>query len=192
MDFDYIEELVKNIKNGDSLCKEKLITQFDPFIKNLCKKTFVDGYELEDLINECYTTLLNSINKYNIENHRFVAYGTKSIKTSLYSLIHKKNILKEIDGTSSLWESTNMEYFLKSSDDSVDSNIISLHEKACLKEAIKKLSTEEKDILINTVLNNTTSKTYSKIKEIPYSTVLRKRKKVVNKLSNSIKNDFLN
>ena len=65
MNFDYIEELVTNCKNGDLISKEKLVEEFKPLIFNISKKTFIDRYEMTDIQNECFTTLFKCDSLYN-------------------------------------------------------------------------------------------------------------------------------
>lgn len=57
MNFEYIEYLVSKCKNGDNLSKEKLTEEFRPLIFNLSKRSFIDGYEIQDIQNQCYETL---------------------------------------------------------------------------------------------------------------------------------------
>ncbi len=57
MNYDYIENLVKQCKDGDETSKEKLIEEFRPFIINLSKRTFIPGYDYDDFKNECYRIL---------------------------------------------------------------------------------------------------------------------------------------
>ena len=54
MNFEYIESLVTKSKNGDTLSKEKLAEEFRPLIFNISKRTFIDGYEIQDIQNQCY------------------------------------------------------------------------------------------------------------------------------------------
>ena len=51
MDYDYIEKLVSSCKDGDKDSKEKLIEEFRHFMVNLSKRTYIYGYEFEDLMN---------------------------------------------------------------------------------------------------------------------------------------------
>jgi len=51
LNFEYIEELVTNCKNGDALSKENLAGEFRPLIFNISKRTFIDGYEIQDIQN---------------------------------------------------------------------------------------------------------------------------------------------
>ena len=61
MNFKYIEQLVTKCKNGDSPSKEKLAEEFRPLIFNISKRTFIDGYEIHDIQNQCYETLFKCV-----------------------------------------------------------------------------------------------------------------------------------
>ena len=54
MNYDYIEVLVKESKDGNEESKKKLMEQFKPYILNICKRTFIHGYDFQDIENECY------------------------------------------------------------------------------------------------------------------------------------------
>ena len=58
MNYDYIENLVRLSKTGDNHSKEKLAEEFKPFIINISKRTFIHGYEFEDIMNECYKNFI--------------------------------------------------------------------------------------------------------------------------------------
>ena len=45
MDYEYIESLVQKSKEGDTLSKEKLVSEFRPLILNIVKRTFLHGYD---------------------------------------------------------------------------------------------------------------------------------------------------
>ena len=102
MDFSYIETLVKKSKDGDSASKEELALQFKPFIINLSKKTFIDGYDKQDIMNECYRILFRCVDIYDTSRHRFVAYATNGIKNSINDLIEKNISRSHLEGASTL------------------------------------------------------------------------------------------
>lgn len=54
MDFNYIEVLVTKCKNNNEAAKEKLAAEFRPLIYNISKRTFIDGYNVHDIQQECY------------------------------------------------------------------------------------------------------------------------------------------
>ena len=98
MNFEYIEELVTNCKNGDALSKEKLAEEFRPLIFNISKRTFIHGYAIHDIQNEGYKTLFNCVSLYNLEKHRFVAYASNSIKNNINDLIKRIKIRSFTEG----------------------------------------------------------------------------------------------
>ena len=93
MNYDYIESLVIKSKDKEPEATNKLINEFTPYIINISKKTFIPSYTYEDILSECYTSLLVAIKKYDLNRHRFVAYALTTIKNNLW-LLAKRNILK--------------------------------------------------------------------------------------------------
>ena len=57
MNLDYMETLVTEAKNGNTLAKEEIFKEFRPLILNICKRTFVHGYEFSDIEHQSYATL---------------------------------------------------------------------------------------------------------------------------------------
>lgn len=77
MDFKEIECLVAGVKSQNELSKERLVEESKPFIINLSSKTFISGYDNQDIQNECFRILFKCVSLYKLERHRFVAYATK-------------------------------------------------------------------------------------------------------------------
>ena len=89
MNFEYIEELVTNCKNGDALWKEKLAGEFRPLIFNISKRTFIDGYKIQDIQNQCYETLFKCVSLYNLTEEEkqlidFIFYKNNTVQTYAY------------------------------------------------------------------------------------------------------------
>ena len=61
----------KNFQRGgynivvNEISKENLAKEFNPYIKNLCSKTFIHGYDFYDLQNECFQSLFKCVSSYN-------------------------------------------------------------------------------------------------------------------------------
>ncbi len=100
MNYDYIEVLVKESKDGNEESKKKLMEQFKPYILNICKRTFIHGYDFQDIENECYRILFRCVEIYDLDKHRFVAYATNGIKNSINYLIKHNVKYNDINGTS--------------------------------------------------------------------------------------------
>lgn len=92
MDYEKIEKLVvmakeNNINSNDA--KNQLLEAFKPFIFNLCKTNYVQNYSYEDLLQECYFSVLKAINMYNPDNKSFAKYCTVSIRNCIKMLIRQ-------------------------------------------------------------------------------------------------------
>ncbi|WP_252247827.1 sigma-70 family RNA polymerase sigma factor [Clostridium sp. ZS6] len=186
MDFKYVEMLAKKSKDGDNLSKEKLIEEFRPFIKNLSRKTFIHGYDKEDLENECYKNLFKCLNSYNLEKHRFVAYATNGIKNNLNDLIRKTKNRDNSEGSSTLILSDNLEHTLPSNNPNLEEILCNKCDLEILKTAIKNLTKEEQELIDFIFFKNNTIRLYSHLKDMCYSTAAKRKMDVVRKISKFI------
>ena len=183
MNYEYVEQLVNEAKDGKLKSKENLVIEFTPLINSISRKTFIHGYEIADIKNECFKTLFICIFKYQLETHRFVAYATNAIKNNINYLIKTIVNRSELDGFKTLSLSDNLENSLTSYTSSPEEEICNLCEYDELSAAIKNNLTEEETHLIsflffkdNTLIN------YAYYKNISYVTALKRKKKVLEKL----------
>ncbi|MBY6836769.1 sigma-70 family RNA polymerase sigma factor [Clostridium botulinum] len=175
MDLKYVEMLAKKSKNGDNLSKEKLIEEFRPFIKNLSRKTFIHGYDKDDIENECYKNLFKCLNSYNLEKHRFVAYATIGIKNNLNDLIRKTKNRNNAEGASALTLTDNLEHTLPSNYENLEEVLCNQCDFKMLKVAIKNLTEEEQELIDFIFFKNNTIKLYSTLKDMCYSTAAKRK-----------------
>ena len=190
MNFEYIEALVTNCKNGDSLSKEKLAEEFKPLILNISKKTFIDGYEIFDLQNECFTTLFKCVSVYNLEKHRFVAYATNSIKNNINDLIKRIKTRSATDGNAALSLHEDAEKDLPSQEVSLEDLLCDQCDLDELKFAINNLSEDEKELIDFIFYKNNTVRTYAYFKNLCYSTANQKRKVTLKKIFDYINFEY--
>lgn len=183
MDYKYIESLVLRSKNGDSISKEELAKEFRPLILNIVKRTFLHGYDNEDIQNECYRTLFKCLSMYDLERHRFVAYASNAIKNNINDLIKRVKNRSPIEGSEALTLSDNLEHNLSSKGDSLEEVLCSESDYELLKIAINSLNKEEKELIIFIFFKNNTVSAYAALKNMPYSTVNRKKAVTLMKLS---------
>lgn len=190
MNYDYIESLVHKSKINNSISKENLINEFKPLILSICKKTFIHGYENEDIINECYSTLFRCITLYNPESHRFVAYATNAIKNNINDLI-KKNKRKSLSqGNEALILSDNLEYILCDSNN-LEEIVLNNLDYTSLKSALSQLNSDEIELIDFIFFKNNSLKLYSYWKKINYSAATKKKSSILKKL-NTLMNVNLN
>lgn len=182
MNYDYIEDLVKKSKDGDEYSKEKLIEEFTPFILNLSKRTFIPGYDFDDFKNECYRILFNCISLYKAESHRFVAYATNDIKNSINNLIRVNIKAKNIHGLESSPFDNYVEETYITSAPKIDELLCSKYDSDCLSYAMSKLTRDEIEIVQHVFFENKTLKSYSAEKGICYSSAVKMKRYVLDKL----------
>ncbi|NFE85824.1 sigma-70 family RNA polymerase sigma factor [Clostridium botulinum] len=185
MDLKYVEMLAKKSKHGDNLSKEKLIEEFRPFIKNLSRKTFIHGYDKDDIENECYKNLFKCLNSYNLEKHRFVAYATNGIKNNLNDLIKKSKNRDNAEGSSALTLTDNLEHTL-SNNENLEEILCNQCDLKILKAAIKNLTEEEQELIDFIFFKNNTVRLYSNLKDMCYSTAAKRKMDVVKKIGRII------
>jgi RNA polymerase sigma factor (sigma-70 family) len=186
MDYEYIEKLVLNSKNGDKLSKEKLVNEFRPLILNIAKRTFLHGYENHDIQNECYKTLFKCLSMYKMDSHRFVAYASNGIRNNINDLIKRVKTRSSAEGSEALTLSDNLEESLPSNEDNLEDVLCSKADYEALKLAISYLTKEEKELIKFVFLKNNTLAAYALLKNMPYSTANRRKKIALMKLSKYI------
>lgn len=186
MDFNEIEALVVAAKAENKLSKEKLAEEFKPFIINLSNKTFISGYDREDIQNECYRILFNCVSAYNLDRHRFVGYAMSGIRNSINDLIERSIKRSPAEGRESLILSDNLEHILPSQIDALDDMICNKTASKLLENAINNLSQEEKELIIFVYFKNSSLRTYAYWKNMCYSTASKKKQTILNKLKNYI------
>ncbi|ACD23338.1 sigma-70 family RNA polymerase sigma factor [Clostridium botulinum] len=188
MDFKYAEMLAKKSKDGDNLSKEKLIEEFRPFIRNLSRKTFIHGYDKNDIENECYKNLFKCLNSYDLRKHRFVAYATNGIKNNLNNLIKKSKNRDNAEGSPALTLTDNLEHTLPSNNENLEDILCDRCDLEILKAAIENLTEEEQELIDFIFFKNNTIKLYSDLKNMCYSTAVNRKTVTLRKIVRIINN----
>jgi len=187
VDYECIEKLVNAAKAGDTKAKENLVMEFTPLINSISRRTFIHGYEACDIKNECFTTLFKCISKYKIDNHRFVAYATNSIKNNINYLIRESIKRNALDGFMSLSLDDKLIDFLPSATYSIDEKLCCLDDYNDLSYAIKNnLTEEEKQLVSFLFFKENTLTNYAASNSISYVAASKRKKKVLNKLKKYI------
>lgn len=182
MDYNHVENLVKLCKSGDEYSKEKLLEEFKPFIINISKKTFIHGYEFEDIMSECYKSLLHCISLYKLESHRFVAYAYSGIRNNINDLIRKNLNNSKVYGDSVVTIDSYLEDTLIAHIDDADHILCRKHESECLKYAINQLNEDELALINHIFYASKSLKSYANKNNVSYSTAVKKKRYVLDKL----------
>lgn len=186
MDFKYVEQLALESKIGIISSKEKLMEEFKPFIINFSNKTFIYGFEMQDIQNECYIILLKCIKMYKAGNHRFVGYATNAIKNSIFYILRRSKIRSLTEGSEALTFTGEFDSLNISNTDETDTRICKRCDTLEIKEALNTLSKKEMDLVLFVVFQKNTVKSYAILKNLSYSTALYTRNKIFKKLTNSL------
>ncbi|GKU29310.1 sigma-70 family RNA polymerase sigma factor [Clostridium folliculivorans] len=189
MNYKHIENLVLLCKANNEEAKETLVSEFNPFIINLCKKSFVSGYEFEDIRNECYKTLFNCIKLYEPEKHRFVAYATNAMKNSVNCLIRKSVRRQRTDGSKVVMLDTTLENIVCCDMNYVEDIIYQNQVKLQVNSIINTLNDDEKDLVRYVFFRGYSMKKYSDFKMIPYFKVVDMKINILSKLKLAFKVD---
>lgn len=182
MDLNKVEKLAILSKNGDKKAKEELAEEFKPFILNLAKKSYVNGFEFEDIKNACYESLFNCLEKYDTPRHRFVAYATRSIQNSVGSLIRTSNRKSRTDGKSALILSDMLENTLSCNMGFVEDRIVKSIAAQKIRKAVENLSYEEQQLIQHVFYKKHSLKQYSDYSNISYSKAVKMKNSVLKKL----------
>lgn len=193
MEYEYVETLVADARFGKCIAKEKLISEFTPFIKNMANKTIIPGYDYTDKENECIATLLICISKYNLGANRFATYAMNSIQKNLSSLIKRNRHATEFNGSSILSLDDGLENLISSDIKPLDEKICLTDEYNDLNSAINtKLTNEEKSLVAFLYFNKNTLSNYACHKNISYVTASKRKKKALGKLKNFMNMEEIN
>ena len=178
MNYNYIESLVVKAKDNKKDAINELIKEFTPYIINISKKTFIQSYTYEDILSECYTSLLVAIKKYDLNRHRFVAYALTSIKNNLWLLSKRYNRL-HLDSVDFIDE-------IATDNIEVSDTLINNEEATYLTSIISKLSPEDYKLYKNLFIDNKSIKEYAYINNLQYHTVYWMRKNLLYKIKKLI------
>ncbi|WP_297418852.1 sigma-70 family RNA polymerase sigma factor [Clostridium sp.] len=186
MDFNYIEVLVTKCKDNDEEAKEKLAAEFKPLIYNISKRTFIDGYNMYDIQQECFESLFKSVSMYNIKKHRFVAYATNAIKNNIKDLIKRIKSRSSTEGNEALSLHYNFENDLPSEEISTEVSLCEMCDYEDLRLALDNLTREEKEFIDFVFFKNYTVLDYSHLKNMCYPTAILKKNTILKKILNNI------
>ena len=88
------EELIKLYKQGDNSAFDKISSRYISIINSYCRKLFLLGGDIDDLVQEGLVGLSKAVNTYNSDKGAFHPYALLCIKTNIYTAIKKYSNLK--------------------------------------------------------------------------------------------------
>ena len=187
MNYTQIESLVQSSRQGNHTSKELLAEAFKPFILNISKRTFINGYDFYDVQSECYKILFNCVSLYKPETNKFVAYATSGIKKSLNDLIKKSKNRSHAEGHEALILCGYLEHLLPSEIPTTEEVLCEKADYEIVISALSKLPSKEKELITYVFLENNTVRAYAALHNINYSTAIFIKNNALKILSEEIK-----
>lgn len=177
-----LEELALCAQNGDKTSLETLISYFKPYIIKQAHFTYVKGYDMEDLIQIGYVSLLKAIRMYKPYNKNFNYYALASIKRNFYYLIrqearHNAEYSMEFETGDGLTLGDGIEDKFN-----LEEDYIKKETRQQLKERLKLLNKDEKELINWIYFQKKSLKEYAKVNSITYNQGRYRMKRTLNKL----------
>lgn len=151
MSYKRIEELVILCKQGDRNALEELINTYQRLIGKYTNTYFIKGYEDEDLSQVAKLAIIQAIQKYDItKGANFTGFLDIVLRNTFTSIINKKS---NTEGTVSLnnilYDDNAKEYMdIFADDENIEESFEYKEQRLQLREALNKLSQDEREILI--------------------------------------------
>lgn len=179
-----INQLAISAKEGNKEAIEKLMFQLKPFIIKTAKSIFIKDYDMEDLIQIGYMSLLNSVKNYSpLKNKDFLPYAIYAVKNNFNYEIRRRcryNYEESLDSSAS--EDNVPLLDTLSSDELTDSAVILREDMSYLQDALGKLPYEDWEIIYSVYFNGIKIKAFAEAKGMSYSTCIKRKKSALQKL----------
>ncbi|MDP4143012.1 MAG: sigma-70 family RNA polymerase sigma factor [Bacillota bacterium] len=185
-----LNQLLLMAKNGDKNAIEQILIMFTPLVMKNALSIFIAGYDVDDLKQIGYISIVNAVNKFDFEKcTSFKAYVKNAVQNNFRCLIRDK--CKD-NATTSLnikgADELELEDLIADSN-TVEDEIIYLEElkemnekEKVLKIALGKLSEEERELIEYTYFRNISLKEYAASKGIKYVTCSKRKQRIIMKL----------
>lgn len=183
-----MEELVKRAKNSDKNAMEEIINKLKPFVNKLSYSTFIRGYDLEDLKQIGYISIINAVNKFNFsKSDNFLSYAMMAIRNNYFYEIRKRakeNINVSFDQTFD--NGVDLTDIL-ASDYNMEEELLHNIDLDKLSSSLNLLLPEERK-LISFIFKNGCGaiRKYAQLNNIKYQTCAKRKFSIIKKLQKSI------
>jgi RNA polymerase sporulation-specific sigma factor len=187
-----IETCVAQAKSGNREELLKIIEQYRPFIVKTTKTYRIRNYDFYDLMQIGYVALINAVSKYRTGSNSFSTYAYIAIENAYkYTARQNNRYDSEISLFSPICTTENkvLEYidYIEALQN-LEEDFLYSEKTAEIRRAISKLSPDEVELVIMVYYSKCTLYAYAEKKGISYSSALRRKKKVLEKLGMELKN----
>jgi RNA polymerase sigma factor (sigma-70 family) len=190
MNHNEIEACVIRAKAGNSEDLLKILEQYKPFIFKTAKQFNIKNHDMYDLLQIGYVTLINVVVKYRTGSHTFSSYAYNAIKNA-YKYTARQN--SKFSNDLSLNTPVNTEgniniEFIEciESNENLEEDIIHFEKINEVRSAVSRLPEDDIELVIMVYYSGISLKTYALKKHMSYLQAVRKKNKILEKLSEQI------
>jgi RNA polymerase sporulation-specific sigma factor len=187
MNHSEIDICVMGAQNGNREELQKLLEQFKPFILKTAKSYNIKNYDINDMMQVGYMALISAVNKYKTGSSTFSAYAFNSIKNAFrYTARRNFKYLKDLSLNTPI--NSNADYITEfvetiEAQENFEEDILRSENILEVRKAVSKLSHEETELVNMVYFSKGSLKSYAEKKGIGYLQAIRKKNKVLEKLS---------
>jgi RNA polymerase sporulation-specific sigma factor len=186
-----IEASVIRAKNGNKEELLKILEQYKLFIFKNAREYNIKGYDLYDLVQIGYVTLINAVAKYRTGSNTFSSYAFNAIKNGFrYVARQNSKSMGDLSLNSPLdIDSDSGSEFIDflPSPENFEEDIISAEEVKAMKKAVSKLPSDEMDFIIMVYYSGASIKSYAEKNGLNYGQAVGKKNRILEKLRGYIK-----
>jgi RNA polymerase sporulation-specific sigma factor len=187
MNYMELDELVFRAKNNDEGAMENLLKEYNYFIIKYASRVYINGYEMDDLIQMANITVIRCVENYTPGKGNFTSYVTYAIKNNFNYLIRqraKENLIETLEAPVSIGlriEDTLMDN-TSTEDDYIKNELYKL-----IRVEVDKLEENLKDIITFIYLDcQGNLKEYSQSRNLQYSTAAKRKTLAFTKLRSKL------
>lgn len=170
------EDLVLRAKQGDKLALEKLMDRFKFYIIKCSNNVYINGHDRDDLIQIGYISLKNAVDKYDLARGNFTSYVQSAIKYNFNYLIREKARENYVTSLNTFIAEDVELGDIVGVEASFEEEIMKNEILKQLRKCIDKLPIDLREIIDYCYINNKGNfKQYSQVKNIKYSTLIKKK-----------------
>lgn len=184
-DRDFLEKLVERAKNGDERAFEEICLRFRWLIVKNCRRTYIRGYDMDDLIQLGNEALVNAVRKYENRGTGFTAYVRSAVQRKLFYCIRScanKPACCSIYSVNDEGEELVNSLVSMDEDDNLEERLIYREKIQALEKFMGMLPEKYRDIITSYFFNGISLKEYASIKHMSYRNAVFTKKKALEKL----------
>nr|WP_307720512.1 sigma-70 family RNA polymerase sigma factor [Clostridium tagluense] len=138
-----LESLVEKAKNGDRKSLMDIIERYKFLIIKLAGSYHIPSYEIDDLVQHGYLSVIKAVNLYKLGSNTFDGYCIHAIRTNFKALLKGEiKHYREVPNPQPTSSSASCEYEF-----TLEDEVIAFDEAQRLYKALKKLDPVERDVV---------------------------------------------